>query len=342
MRPKTSNKDLPPRMIRVRKRLASGKVWESFYYNGKSAGKRVKIPLGQDLAVAKRRWAELEHVEPPRDTGTLDQIFDRYEREVLPKKAPATQSGNRRALRVLRRIFGSAPVDAITPQHIAQYRDRRGAAVPVAANRELELLSHVYNMAREWGYTARENPCRGVRKNPEKPRDFYADDRVFQAVYAVASAPIRDAMDLAYLTGQRPADVLKMRFSDLRDGALEVQQNKTRHKLRIVLAGSQLGATIERIRGRRVTSNHLVATETGKPMTMAMLRTRFNAAKALAQAAADSDLASRIAMFQFRDIRPKAASETSLEHASGLLGHTKQEITRTVYRRVGETVKPIK
>jgi hypothetical protein len=31
-----------------------------------------------------------------------------------------------------------------------------------------------------------------------------------------------------------------------------------------------------------------------------------------------------------------------LEHASKLLGHTEQEITEKVYRRVGETVKPTK
>ena len=42
----------------------------------------------------------------------------------------------------------------------------------------------------------------------------------------------------------------------------------------------------------------------------------------------------------FRDIRPKAASETDLNHASKLLGHTDRQITQTVYRRVGETVLP--
>ncbi|NRP55502.1 integrase, partial (plasmid) [Xylella fastidiosa] len=42
------------------------------------------------------------------------------------------------------------------------------------------------------------------------------------------------------------------------------------------------------------------------------------------------------------DIRPKAASELPLEHASKLLGHTQQQITQRVYRRVGEVVKPTK
>ncbi|HHW4668184.1 MAG TPA: integrase, partial [Xylella fastidiosa subsp. multiplex] len=54
------------------------------------------------------------------------------------------------------------------------------------------------------------------------------------------------------------------------------------------------------------------------------------------------DLAKRILIFQFRDIRPKAASELPLEHASKLLGRTQQQITQRVYRRVGEVVKPTK
>ena len=54
-------------------------------------------------------------------------------------------------------------------------------------------------------------------------------------IEAAACVELQDAMDLNYLTGQRPADVLKMRFADIKDGALEVQQGKTTKKLRILL-----------------------------------------------------------------------------------------------------------
>lgn len=56
----------------------------------------------------------------------------------------------------------------------------------------------------------------------------------------------------------------------------------------------------------------------------------------------DDALAERIRRFQFRDIRPKAASELPVEHASRLLGHSEKEITERVYRRLGEVVKPTK
>lgn len=62
-----------------------------------------------------------------------------------------------------------------------------------------------------------------------------------------------------------------------------------------------------------------------------------------ASEAGQDDLSQRIKAFQFRDIRPKAASEIdSLEDTSKRLGHTDKQITQKVYRRVGEVVKPTK
>lgn len=55
-----------------------------------------------------------------------------------------------------------------------------------------------------------------------------------------------------------------------------------------------------------------------------------------------SRLANSIRQFQFKDIRPKVASEIELIHASRLLGHSTEEMTKKVYRRVGEIVKPTK
>ena len=82
-------------------------------------------------------------------------------------------------------------------------------------------------------------------------------------------------------------------------------------------------------------------------MSYAMLRNRWDEArdKAAIKAAAegDSTLAASIRKFQFRDIRPKAASEIEdIVHASRLLGHSTQEMTKKVYRRVGEIVRPTK
>lgn len=333
------------RRKRVRK---NGNVWIGFYYSDDS-GK--EIPLGSDLGKAKLKWAELEAKEKPADLTIMRAVFDRYVMHIIPKKAPRTQRDNAAELRQLRDVFDGAPIDSITPAMIAQYRDTRQAKT--RANREIALMSHVFNTAREWGLTDRENPCQGVRKNKEKPRDYYANEAVWDAVYDQAAAELKDAMDLAYLTGQRPADVRLMRRDDVEGIYLVVHQGKTEKRLRILLEAegvkNSLGMLIERMTARTVKhhSQYFILNKSGKKVSERMLGARWETARATASAKAvqdgDQDLADRIAKFQFRDIRPKAASEIlDIGDASLLLGHSKQEITERVYRRVGAIAKPSK
>ena len=235
---------------------------------------------------------------------------------------------------------------------MALYRDTRTAKV--RANREIALLSHMFTIAREWGLTDKANPCYGVRRNKERPRDYYAGETVWNAVYAEAVQELKDAMDLAYLTGQRPADVLKTAATDLNNGFLMVGQGKTEKRLRISLADdgaqSKLSTFIEALLERKmingIMTSTLITNASGLRMSQQMLRNRWDEAreKAAIKASAngDSSQAASIREFQFRDIRPKAASEIELEHASRLLGHSKEEMTKKVYRRVGEIVKPTK
>lgn len=349
MRPRnTENRDLPPGMVRRKRPRKNGTVWVGYYYrdaNGK------ELPLGGDLDKARLKWAELEAKAKPADLKIMQGIFDRYERDIIPKKAPRTQKDNRAELKHLRKGFEGAPVDAITPSMVAQYRDARTAKT--RANREIALLSHVFNMAREWGFTDRENPCAGVRKNKEKVRDYYANDMVWAAVYGQAPQELKDAMDLAYLTGQRPADVIAMKKEDVEGDFLTVQQGKTSKRLRIQMqtdgVKNSLGLLIDNItaRNKHHISQHFVLSKTGMRVSQQMLRNRWDDAREAAVALAASEGragdAEKIRQFQFKDIRPKAASEiTDIADASLLLGHSEQEITKRVYRRIGAVAQPSK
>ena len=349
MRPrKTENRDLPPNVYRRKRPRKSGKVWIGYYYKDPS-GK--EIPLGTDFDLARLKWAKLESKEKPIDLRTMKGIFERYVRDILPKKSPRTQKDNFAELRKLSVAFETAPIDAITPSMIAQYRDKRSAKT--RANREIALLSHVFNMAREWGLTEKPNPCLGVRKNKEKPRDYYATDAVWNAVYKEAPPELRDAMDLAYLTGQRPSDVLAMRQDDVEGDYLLVKQGKTGKRLRILLLIdgqlNSLGILIKQMveRTKQHISLHFILNQHGKRMSQEMLRNRWDEARETARLKAIADkqpeFAAQIARFQFRDIRPKAASEiVSVADASLLLGHSQEGITERVYRRVGAIAKPSK
>lgn len=322
-RRRTSNHDLPPRMHR------KGTV---FYYVTTNTP-RQWIKLGSDKREALRRWAEIEGQEAPADTRNFRAAWERYEREIVPTKAPATQRDNLREGAMLLRAFSDAPLDLIRPEHVRAYLDKRGQTAKVRANREKALLSHIFNHAREWGLTAAPNPCRGVKGFKAPGRDRYVDDAEFQAVWQHADQVLRDAMDLALLTGQRPADVLKAQRGHIKDGALWVKQGKTGKRLRITIEGDLL-ALIQRCTQRPGNSGtSLLLTDDGDPLSYAMLRRRFD----IARRAAGVD-------FQFRDIRAKTATDADdLAHAQRLLGHKGREMTEHYTRqRAGEKVSPLR
>lgn len=140
-------------------------------------------------------------------------------------------------------------------------------------------------------------------------------------------------MDLAYYTAQRPADVIRLNRSDLRDGDLWFKQAKTGQRVRVKVEGA-LAEVIARIaaRQRRVIGLSLIQDENGQPLSYTTLRSRFDAARRAARVS-----------FQFRDIRAKAASDLEdLAHAQRLLVHKRRATTEHYAgRRKGERVSPV-
>ncbi len=323
-RRRQGNFDDPPRFHR------KGKVW----YHVTGTPPRIWTKLSSDRAEALRLWALREGAQEDDSTKLFSVIAKRYVREVYPTKSVRTRKDNDKELAHLLRVFGHMPIDAIMPMHVRQYMDIRGQRAPVRANREKALFSHIFNKAREWGYTAATNPCQGVKGFKETGRDRYVTDEEFDKVRLHAHHTVADAMDLALLTGQRPADVLKLTRNDIRDGALWIVQNKTGARLAIEITG-ELAEVIKRVveRPRIAASPFLIQDDNGQPLTQCALRSRFDKARDMAGV-----------HFQFRDLRAKAASDTGdLAHSQKLLAHKNREMTEHyVKSRLGDRVKPLR
>lgn len=330
-----------PKHLRARKR--GEKVW--YYYD--TGGKpRKEIALGSDYAIAVKKWVELEVDAKPRHTEiiTFKYVVDRYIKEVLPNKSTQTQKDNLKELIWLLKFFNNppAPIENIEPIHIRQYLDWREAKV--RANREKALFSHIWNKAREWGYTSLQNPCAGIHGVSEKGRkNIYINDGMYDAVYHFASVPLKDAMALSYLTGQRPADMLNMREIDIIDNSIQITQAKTGKKLRISIEG-ELHTLIQRILNRKsqykIRSFYLIVNETGQRFTYSMLRKHFDKAREKAGI--------KKADFQFRDLRAKAGTDKTessgdIRQAQMQLGHSSVTMTEHYVRgRKGDKVTPTK
>lgn len=342
----TVNLNLPPRM-RARKQK-SGRM---FYYYDAGGKPRREIPLGMDYTLAVRKWSELHQDSAPLAAApTIKTAWDKYVQIVLPTKSSGTQRDYLKSSRNILEFFNDppAPLDEIHPMHIRQYMDWRGKATKTRANRERALISTLWNHARAWGYTSQPNPCAGISGFAEPPRKVYVHDDVFEVVYQSACQPARDALDLAYLTAQRPADVANLYETDIDDGKLNIQQGKTGKRLKIRVIG-QLAALIERIRERkqayRVHSLALIVDEHGKPLSQRAIWERFQKAKACA-IECHPKMTAKIEEFQLRDLRAKggtdkAVKENDVRAAQRILGHSHIAMTERYVREIaGDEVDP--
>jgi len=309
------------------------------YYYDLGGKPRKELPLGSNYALAIKKWAELEGTREAQAVAviTFRHVSEAYRKEVIIHKAPRTQLDNAKELTKLLEYFDDppAPLDAIQPVTVRKYmtwRTKSGKGM-VRANREKALLSHIWNFARDKGYTALPNPCAGIKGFKETGRDIYIEDDQFEAMRAVAHWSLQDAMDLAYLIGQRPADVLSLTEQDVRDGAIHIRQGKTKTKLRIAVEG-ELEQLLERLRrrkdGRKVRSSSLIIGERGKPVSVRRMSEIWAAARAAVGADVDG--------IHFRDLRAKAATDKAdssgdIRKAQHQLGHTTVSMTEHYTRK---------
>jgi integrase len=331
-------------------------------------GKR-EFRLGKSLPEAYRVWAARLNLHA--DVRTIGQLLERYALEVVPTKAPKSQDENTRAITRLRAVFGDMRIRDFKPIHAYQYRDRRkkqvktkdaGQAVvntvkaPTTANRELEVLSHAFTKAIEWGYREDHPMIEGkFRKLPTPPRTRYVEDS--EIVEALSIEPrrkrgsvhaVRAYIKIKLLTGLRRGDLLRLRKADLQEDGIHVQPRKTAKttgkKLIIEWTPALQQAVDEALAARPVDIAPWVfctrrgdpyVDEDGSARAWDSMWQRF-----MDRVLAETEVKDR---FTEHDLRAKCASDAeTLAHAQQLLAHASSATTKRIYRRKPERVKPLR
>ncbi|MBL8304040.1 MAG: integrase [Ideonella sp.] len=304
------------------------------------------LPLGKGYDQALAKWDEI-HNQAPRIAGTLEEAFAAWESRVLPTYESAeTRRGYAKNLRRLRPVFGTATWDGVLLRDLRAYLEAREGKTQ--ANREMSLLSLVWNWARVEGYTDLPWPAAGMArarwKNPEKARKYRPADDVFAAVYAQADQVLRDCMDLASATGMRLTDCRTVLLP--RGDLLHLEASKTGKEADFDLSLSAvLPDLIARRRATKARHLMLLTTPDGRPVSARMLRDRYDAARALAVAAAreagDEALAARVQAMWLRDMRKLASVKAgSLAAAADLLQHDDPRLTARHYPSTVRVLKP--
>lgn len=326
------------------RRRKSGRVVVYYFFDMRPEGE-ADIPLGTNWATAVEKWEALYHGRTTT-TGTLEEAFAEWEKQRLPQYESAeTRRGYEKHLRRIRPVFGQAQWHEVDMRAITGYLEKRTAKTQ--ANREMALLSVIWNWARTRGLTTLPWPAAGMErsrwKNKEKARRVIVHDELYAAVYAQADQVLRDCMDLASATGLRLTDCLRVTMP--RGDALTIEASKTGKEASFDVSLSQvLPGLIARRREVGALHLMLLSTPDGKRVTQSGLRRRWDeareAAAAQATEAGDADLAESIRALYLRDMRKRAAQRAgSLEAAAELLQHTDKRVTAKHYAGVAR-LKP--
>ena len=258
----TYDKDVPGFGIRVTEKNA-----RSFVLNFVIAGRERRMTIGPFPEVkttrARERAKDLRRkiyngIDPleemknkelaaqaEREAPTMQNLFERYDKEHLPHKSARAAADDRSMWNqlVLPRL-GKMKTFAVASTDIDGLHADISKTRPVRANRTIEVLRKAFNLAIRWGWRT-DNPVSGVRKNSEHRRARYLSAAELDKLAAVLAAhqekTSAQAVRLLILTGARRGEVLSARWDmfDLEAGiwVKPSAQTKQRKEHRVPLSG---------------------------------------------------------------------------------------------------------
>ncbi len=202
-------------------------------YTVKAAREKAK-ELRNEIAVGANP-AQNKRVR--REAATMDDLVDRYLRDVLPRKAAAGTSREPDEIKMVNLVADligrSRKVDDV---HLADMEQLHSIVSkksgPVRANRVLSIASKMFVTAlkppagenKPWRDATRGNPCKGVVRNDEPPAErFFCEAEIealltaFDDLEALPRGEVDGGLDclrLIMFTGCRPCEALRARCEE--------------------------------------------------------------------------------------------------------------------------------
>lgn len=243
---------------RVTKRLAGGGL-RTYYYAWRG-GPRIHADLRDQDAFIAEYQRHKRFQTPPEDKRVLSDLIRSYVAAAdYTGLAAKTKEGYDTALARIQVKFGTMPIAALEEKGarsvIRQWRDDVLAGSPRSADLTMAVFTKVLNFAKDEEVISL-NPLDALTKlSSGTRRDIIWSDEQMALFAAVGPAHLVHAMVLAKWTGQRQADLLKLRWFAYEGGYIRLQQGKhgrgkTGKRVKI-LVSEELRVTLEAIRAEQ-------------------------------------------------------------------------------------------
>jgi len=192
------------------RRRSLGSVSKSFHKKSDA----VAWAKVQEAAMQTGEWK-------PKDKrySTIGDLIQKYVKKVTPQKKGA-EPETRRLKRLLKeKSLMAIKLDEVKPYHLAEFRDKRLQDGNRAAQYDLVLLRHAWNIARiEWGWSLSENPVSLIRmpkNNPPRERRLRKGE--YEALQKAASYSrswyLWPIVDIAIETAMRRGEILSLQWN---------------------------------------------------------------------------------------------------------------------------------
>jgi enterobacteria phage integrase len=242
--------------VTLRDELLAHLFEQNGYYRYKHPAMRQFVYLGNNKQVAVRLTMQLNVGLSPLDSRvvsalrhsvnnytksgtTFAQFFHCFQKDILPNKELSAKTINayRYYLKRFSKEYGSYDINQISLKDISTFLSPLS---PVTSNRFRAILSVFWKYAMAAGLVSDNLPAKTLKKRVIVQRERLSVDG-FKAIRSYAPDWLKNAMDIALITGQRVGDIAKMKHSDIKDGFLYLKQGKTSQALKIPVIGHFLG-----------------------------------------------------------------------------------------------------
>ena len=218
---------------------------KSYFVHCQHEGRRVWKTVGDagDIGACEARSRAAAMLAAIRQDGPVPASPDETVFEAVAEAAfrrherlwkPRTLKVNRGYLRcqILPR-FAGRQIAEITRQDVVRWFASL-AATPVAADRSMPVLSVIMREAERLGFRKEgSNPCLGIRRYRRKGRERFLSDTEIGSLGKCLKAREGDeplavaVVRLLLLTGCRKSEIVTLRWTDWREGALFLRDSKT-------------------------------------------------------------------------------------------------------------------
>lgn len=212
---------------------SKGKVYAYFNTGKKVAGKFVWTALPSPASVGfydsyiAMLGARTKRESSPRTVAATVEQFQAS--DDFKKLSLGSQKLYRSTFKRITEELGKFPVDAVERKHVREVVSHRIAGNG-AKNVFLKVLSLFYTWARDNELTDKR-PAEGFKPFSIGSHEPWPDD-LLRAALIADDDRTRLAVHLLYYTGLRIGDVVRLRWSDIRDGKIYVMPQKSSRRKR--------------------------------------------------------------------------------------------------------------